>query len=60
MCVKNRYPKWHPGKRKQRLKPAVLWWFNFDPHPYVVFLQETKNKWRIRSTFYSGGSNSFS
>ena len=25
------YPKWHPGKWKQGLKP-VPWWFNFVPH----------------------------
>ena len=22
------------GKWKHGLKPAVLWWFNFDPYPY--------------------------
>ena len=26
--VKNRYPKWNPGK------PVVPWWFNFDPQPH--------------------------
>ena len=25
--------KWNPGKWKHRPKPAVPWWFNFDPHP---------------------------
>ena len=30
--VKNRYPKWHPGKWKQSLKPVVPWWFHFDPY----------------------------
>ena len=24
------------GKWKQGLKPAVPWWFNFDPYPYIV------------------------
>ena len=34
MWVKNRYPKWNAGgKWSQGLKPAVPWWFNFDPHP---------------------------
>ena len=32
----NRYPKWSPGQWKKRLKPAVLWWFNFDPHPMCI------------------------
>ena len=27
------YPKWNPGKWNQGLKPAVPWWFNFDPYP---------------------------
>ena len=27
------YPKWIPGKWKHGLKPAVPWWFNFDPYP---------------------------
>ena len=30
LWVKNRYPKWNPGKRKHGLKPAFAWWFNFD------------------------------
>ena len=33
LWVKNGYPKWNPGKWKQRRKPAVLWWSNFHPHP---------------------------
>ena len=33
LWVKNRYPKWNPGKLKQRLKPAVPSWVNFDPYP---------------------------
>ena len=33
LWVKNRYPKWNPGK-KHGLKPAVLWWFRFDTDPY--------------------------
>ena len=33
--VKNRYPKWNPGKWKHGLKSAVPWWFNFDPCPHV-------------------------
>ena len=33
LWVKNRYPKWNPGKWKHGPKPAVPWWFNFDP-PY--------------------------
>ena len=35
LWAKNRYPKWNPGKWKHGLKPAVPWWFNFDPYPYV-------------------------
>ena len=31
--VKNRNPKWNPGKGKHGLKPAVPWWLNFDPYP---------------------------
>ena len=34
LWVKNRYPKWNPGKRNQGLKP-VPWWLNFDPYPHV-------------------------
>ena len=29
-----RYPKWIPGKWKHGLKPAVPWWFHFDPYPH--------------------------
>ena len=28
--VKNRYPKWNPGKWKHGLKPEVLCWFYVD------------------------------
>ena len=34
LCVKNRYPKWNPGKWKKRLKPVILWWFHFDPYEF--------------------------
>ena len=39
LWVKNQCPKWNPGKWKSRLKPAVPWWFNFDPYPnkYCLF-----------------------
>ena len=33
LWVKDRYPKWNPGKWKHGLKPVVSWWFNFDPYP---------------------------
>ena len=29
------YPKWNPGKWKHGLKPAVPWWFHFDPYPFA-------------------------
>ena len=32
--VKNRYPNWNPGKWKQRLKPVVPWWIDFE-HTYI-------------------------
>ena len=31
--LKNRYIKWNPVKWKHGQKPAVPWWFNFDPYP---------------------------
>ena len=31
--VKNTCPKWNPGKWKHGQKPAVPWWFSFDPYP---------------------------
>ena len=34
--VKNRYPKWSPGKWNQGLKPAVFRWFYFDPYPHGI------------------------
>ena len=33
LWVKNRYPKWHPCKRKHGLKNAVPW-FHFDLQPF--------------------------
>ena len=33
--VKNWYPNWKPGKWSQGLKPAVFWWLNFDPYPFL-------------------------
>ena len=33
---KHRYAKWNHGKWKHGLKPAVVWWFNFDPYPYFA------------------------
>ena len=40
MWVKKRCPKWILGKRTQGLKPAVPWWFNFDPYPHKGFRPE--------------------
>ena len=34
--VKNRYPKWGPCKWENGPKPAVPWWFDFDPYPLHV------------------------
>ena len=35
LWVKNRATsKWNPGKWKHGVKPAVPWWFHFDPYPY--------------------------
>ena len=36
------YPIWSPGKWRSRLKPAVPWWFNFEPYPYLE-----NPEWRI-------------
>ena len=33
LWVKNRHPKWNAGTWKHGPKPAVPWWFNFDPYP---------------------------
>ena len=33
MWVKLRNHKWNPDKWKEGLKPAVPWWFKFDPYP---------------------------
>ena len=39
LWVKNRVtPKWNLSKWKHSLKPAVPYWFNFDPHPCGVQL----------------------
>ena len=29
-------PKWNPGKWKHGLKPAIPWWFHFDPTQMVL------------------------
>ena len=34
LWVKNMYPKWNPGNWKHGPKPAVPWWFYFDPCPH--------------------------
>ena len=34
LWVKNRCPKWNTAKWNPGLKPAMFWWFNFDPRPY--------------------------
>ena len=39
MWVKNRYTKWDPGKWKHGRKPAVPWWFDFDPYRMVLASQ---------------------
>ena len=31
-----RYPKWNSGKWTHALKPAVLWWFSFDPSSFSL------------------------
>ena len=33
------YPKWNPGNWKRGPKPAVPWWFNFDPYPCSYLLR---------------------
>ena len=33
LWVKNRYPKWNPGKWQHGQTPVVPRWFNVDPHP---------------------------
>ena len=48
LWVKNRYPKWNPGKWKRRLTSAVLLWFNFDPYPHVCW-DDKKKATRSRS-----------
>ena len=52
--VKNGYPKWNPGKWKHGLKPAVPWWFNFDPHPAATIRHHPALRGQAR-TFLAGG-----
>ena len=40
--VKNRYPKWSPGKWQHGPKPVVPWWFNFDPYPHGERVNQEK------------------
>ena len=40
LWVKNRFPKWNPGKWKHGLKPAVPCWFSFDPCPVCEMLEK--------------------
>ena len=42
--VKNRYPKWNPGKWKEGLKPAVPRRLHFEPYPFEEMLS-TKLVW---------------
>ena len=44
LWVKNRYPKWNPGKWKHGLEPAVPWWFIFDPYPCIVLMPGFKQQ----------------
>ena len=53
MWVKNRYPKWNPGKWKQRLKPAVPWSFSFDPYP-LGQIPKSAPRQRPQSHFCAG------
>ena len=48
LWVKNRYHKWNPAKWKEGLKPAVPWWFNFDPYPFVLVLTAMRPTRAIR------------
>ena len=42
LWVKNRYPKWNPGKWEHGPKPEAPW-FNFDPYPCRIrFLDSPK------------------
>ena len=36
LWVQSRYPKWNPSKGKHGPKPAVPWWFNFDPYSCIL------------------------
>ena len=38
--VKNRNPKWNPGKWKQGQKPPVPWWLYLDPYLNVEQIEE--------------------
>ena len=47
LWVRNRYPKWKPGKWERGLKPAVPWWFSFDPcPPFDLLLAPQGVTWR--------------
>ena len=52
--VKHRLtPKWNPGKLNQGLKPAVPWWFNFDPYPPWLLTgnpsSQAPKRWRMHT-----------
>ena len=53
LWVRNAYPKRNPGKWNQRLKPAVPWWFYFDPYPHVSpgHIHFAAFCWDVRSRF---------
>ena len=38
LWVTNWYPDWCPRTWNQGLKPAVPWWFDFDPYPHGQIL----------------------
>ena len=46
---RNRYTKWNPGKWKQRRKPVVPWWFNFDSRPCFAPSRPRPNTNPLRS-----------
>ena len=39
LWVKNKHPKWNPGKWKHGLQPAVFW-LNFDPYSFELLRYE--------------------
>ena len=46
LWVKNLYPKRNPGKWNHGLKPAVSWWFSFDPYSAIYFQMAVgQNQW---------------